>query len=278
MEKVKKDIATQLKLINQALNAAVSSVNLAKELLVEVNHLKGPVENQNVESRLEDRDLPGVVGSFDGQAMVSEDGQKFQIPENYASKSMLVFGDKLKMIEVNGEKRFKQIERVKRQKASGLVVKKEGRLHVVTSDGSYRVLPAALSHFGGNEGDEAQIVIPLVNRHVPFAAVEGVTVKGSEGQKVVESAPASAEVPAMKVPEKKPAPEKKGILERIVKATHPAKKTEKTSGPVNHVKVTVEKKVPDSVEIKAKREEAEPLKVEEKKTDNSSLIGEDELR
>lgn len=173
----KNDDATAIRLINQSLSAAASSISLAKKLLSELTLSKsnGVLTDKVPEISL--NQLPGIIGTFDGQFMNTDDGQKFQIPENYASKSMIVFGDKLKMVDVNGEKRFKQIERTKRQRASGMIVKKEGRYHVVTSDGSYKISSAAVSFFGGKEGDEAHIILPLNNKHVPFAALESVGTK-----------------------------------------------------------------------------------------------------
>lgn len=271
---------TQIRLIHQALNAAVSSVNLAKQLLSEVSGFKENSTNSQKNLTSPVPDLPGVVGTFDGQFMVANDGQKFQVPENYASKSLLVFGDKLKMVEVNGENRFKQIERVKRQKATGLVVKKEGRLHVVTSDGSYRVLPAAVAFFGGNEGDEAQIIIPTENRHAPFAAVEGVV-----GKTRVEKLPVVPKVafeePSLKVQsakiekarvvkeEKKEtaSDKKKKLLEKVGKLLHPAKKTEKPAERTDKDR---------KGEATLPRESVMTPPPEEKKP--SVLIGEDELR
>ena len=285
MENKGKDFLTQIKLINQALNAAVSSINLAKQLMSDISVPKGSASFQNSPRTPQTsfgpkepignpstQVVPGIVGTFDGQFMVAEDGQKFQVPENYASKSMIIFGDKLNMSEIDGETRFKQIERVKRQRASGLIVKKEGRLHVVTSDGSYRISPAAVSHFGGNEGDEAQIILPLNNRHAPFAAVESISPKGGP-EKKVEIASSSAEKPQVQVEAAKSLPDsaKEKATKKMVKPIlTKEKEKEKDKKEIELPKVSKE-----VTKDKDKDKDKEEKKVEKAPT---VLFGDDELR
>src|SRR3989304_4789743 len=109
-------------LISQALGAAESSIRLAKQLLSE---MEGSSGTQTTKDKLEE--LPGITGIFDGESMVAQDGQTFPVPANYASKSMLVVGDTLKLVEEGKEKRFKQIEHVRRHKTSGMLTKKDGK-------------------------------------------------------------------------------------------------------------------------------------------------------
>ncbi|MEA2020401.1 MAG: hypothetical protein U9M98_01650 [Patescibacteria group bacterium] len=150
--------------IHQALSAAVSSIHLAKRLLNELEEAK----------ERDPRELPGVFGTFNGHEMVTEEGEKYQVPENYASKSELVYGDRLKMIDKEGRNFFKQVERVKRREIRGVLAKKDGAWHVVDSHGSYRLLPAAVSYYQGEEGDEAVALIPEENERAPFAALKNV--------------------------------------------------------------------------------------------------------
>ncbi len=150
--------------IHQALSAAVSSIHLAKRLLNELDEAK----------ESDPRELPGVFGMFNGQEMVTEEDEKYQVPENYASKSELVYGDRLKMIDKDGRNFFKQVERVKRQEIKGVLAKKDGTWHIVDSHGSYQLLPAAVSFYHGEEGDEAVALIPQENERAPFAALKNV--------------------------------------------------------------------------------------------------------
>lgn len=262
---LEKDKESQIKLINQALNAAAGSLSLAKQLLGELWEDSGrkeraasgskiPVEAKNVPFN-----PPGITGTYDGQFMIAADGKKYPVPENYASKSVIVYGDRLKMFSLGGESRFKQIERVKRQRTSGVLVKKEGRFHVVTSDGSHRVLPSAVSHFDLKEGGEVQIILPLDNRHAPFAAIENVSVKVAPPSPLVP--------PVAKVMEEivKPLQSSEIVLEE--------KQTTKKRENKN-------KRTPDSKalkESKGKEKTEEEIEVPPKST-TETLIAEDELR
>lgn len=155
---------TQIQNIHHALAAAVSSINLAKRLLTELEEKAGPSP----------RELPGEFGKFDGHFMVTEEGEKYQIPENYASKSRLVYGDRLKRIVEDGEETFKQVDRVKRREVEGILAKKDGNWHIVTSLGSYEVLVAAVNYWNGEVGDEAVALIPQEDERVSFAALKEV--------------------------------------------------------------------------------------------------------
>src|SRR3990170_3183123 len=54
----------KIQLLNQALNAASSSLNLAKQLISEIAHHSGTPE------------MPGLVGKYDGMFMVTEAGNR----------------------------------------------------------------------------------------------------------------------------------------------------------------------------------------------------------
>lgn len=164
---------TQIQNIHHALSAAVSSINLAKRLLSELEMGVGHSP----------RELPGEFGIFDGHFMVTEEGEKYQIPENYASKSQLVYGDTLKRIVEDGEEIFKQVDRVKRQEVEGILAQKDGGWHIVTSRGSYEVLSAAISYWGGAAGNEAVALIPQKEERVPFAALIEVKKEKEEKEK-----------------------------------------------------------------------------------------------
>lgn len=146
-------MANNIELLRQALSASESSIRLSKQLL-------GEIEKEGVGDKPKKKVLPGIIGTFDGESMVTESGEKHPVPANYASKSLLVVGDVLKLVDEKEGKRFKQIEHVKRFKTKGVLTKKDGKFHVVASEGSYRVLPAAVSHFEANVGDELSLFLP----------------------------------------------------------------------------------------------------------------------
>lgn len=169
-------MSNKITLINQALSAADSSIKLARQLLSE---LEGggvrPQRGTNLLSSPPER--PGIVGVFDGENMATETGEKYPVPANYASKSMLVVGDTLKLSDEGEEKRFKQIEHVKRHRTTGILTKKEGKFRLVTPEGSYKVLPVSVEHFKGEVGDEAVAFLPASNLSVTYAALESINKK-----------------------------------------------------------------------------------------------------
>src|SRR4030067_716861 len=124
-------MANNIELLRQALSASESSIKLAKQLL-------GDIEGGAVGGGPRKQVLPGIIGTFDGENMVTETGEKHPVPVNYASKSLLVVGDILKLVDEKGGKKFKQIEHVKRYRTKGVLTKKDGKFHVVAPEGSYK--------------------------------------------------------------------------------------------------------------------------------------------
>jgi hypothetical protein len=183
----------QLQFINQALAEAQSQLSQVKSLVREL-------EDSLADVLPSPRDLPGIIGKFDGTYLVTDDGKKFQVPENYAGKSKLVYGDTLKMIEgPQGEPpTFKQIERVARTTLTGVLVKKDGKLVAVTSDGSHALIPAAVSFHHGAEGDEVKVIVPEDSRNCAFAALDEIPSRA--GPKPA-AAPPPPVPPAPKPPE-----------------------------------------------------------------------------
>lgn len=174
----------KLALIRQSLAAAESSIKTAKQLLSEL-------ETGGIKPSA--KDLPGETGIFDGTNMVTAKGEIHPIPANYASKSLLVTGDTLKLVEEDGEKRFKQIEHVKRHKTTGILHKKDGKFKVITPEGSYNVLGASIEHFKGDVGDEVTLQLPAGNLTCAYGAVESIKKSGqSSSDEDTASAPVKA--------------------------------------------------------------------------------------
>ncbi|MDD4995396.1 MAG: hypothetical protein PHW53_02970 [Patescibacteria group bacterium] len=117
-----------------------------------------------------------IEGVFNGEQMVGSDGREYMVPANYASKSKLVEGDILKLT-VTGQGNFiyKQIGPIERQRVVGaLVYEKEKDEYFVTSDRkTWRVLPASVTYFKGQAGDEAVILVPK-DAPSSWAAVENI--------------------------------------------------------------------------------------------------------
>ena len=117
-----------------------------------------------------------VEGVFNGFAMVGEDGRQYQVPPNYASKSKLVQGDRLKLvIRSNGQFMYKQTSPVDRERQVGVLERNpEGDQYCVrVGERRYNVLTASVTYYRGREGDEAALLLPRGGNST-WAAVENI--------------------------------------------------------------------------------------------------------
>jgi hypothetical protein len=116
--------------------------------------------------------MPGVEGVFDGTYLVAGDGSKHEVPPNYAAKSRLVFGDKLKIVEEDGKQVFKQIEKSERKEIKGVLSKKEGKWYLLSDLGTYKISDIAADFNKAQLKEEAIGLVPADNTNVPFAALD----------------------------------------------------------------------------------------------------------
>lgn len=127
-------------------------------------------------ARMQDADMREIDGVFDGLHMIGEDGDKYAVPANYASKSKLVEGDLLRLcIGDRGRFIFKQKGPIERIRLVGQLMQDDvrGTWKVSASGQRYHVLPSAVSYFQGDIGDEAVILVP---KDTPsrWAAIENI--------------------------------------------------------------------------------------------------------
>ncbi len=104
-----------------------------------------------------------LEGIFNGISMISNSGEEYPIPPNYASKSKLVEGDRLKLTITNkGSFVFKQIEPIEREQIVGELAKDaDTQQWVVVANGKpYKILTASVTFYKGNPGDDVAILIP----------------------------------------------------------------------------------------------------------------------
>ncbi len=143
-----------------------------EQLLTKIQTSEGELIGSQNDGRI-------VEGVFDGQNMVGSDGRQYIVPQNYASKSKLVEGDILKLtIQSNGSFLFKQIGPIERERIVGALLRDENTQtwKVVAEGKKYSVLPASVSYYKGQAGDEAVILIPK-SAPSKWAAVENVIKK-----------------------------------------------------------------------------------------------------
>lgn len=104
-----------------------------------------------------------IEGVFNGEKMVGSDGEEYAVPPNYASKSKLVEGDKMKLtITKNGSFIFKQIGPVERRRVTGeLIFNADSEQYSVIAEGkTYKALTASITFFKGRHNDEVVLILP----------------------------------------------------------------------------------------------------------------------
>lgn len=148
----------KLKELKSILDEAENKIAIAKRILFEqvyqeeAKSLNGSLEKGNV-----------VEGVFDGEEMIDAIGKKYPVPANYASKSKLVSGDKLKLvIAEDGTFVFKQIGPIDRKRLIGILSCTDDNCQVTAEGKKYRVLQASVTYFKACAGDEVTILVPKV--------------------------------------------------------------------------------------------------------------------
>jgi hypothetical protein len=166
LKKVRDSITHVIQLLEQG-----DSARATRQLVDLVTH------NNGLTNEFEEKTGSRVIeGVFDGETMVGADGARYQVPENYASKSRLVEGDILKLtIQPEGTYVYKQIGPVERKRIFGkLGIDPSTQKHVVASDDRvYKVLTASVTYFKAIVGDEVVVVVPRSGES-DWAAVESV--------------------------------------------------------------------------------------------------------
>ena len=113
-----------------------------------------------------------IEGTFNGQNMVADDGKIYPIQANYASKSRLVEGDRMKLtISEDGSFLYKQIGPIQRTQTVGILSQKDGRYYVQVGSKRYHVLSASVTHHNIKQGDQISITVPETS-DAEWAAIE----------------------------------------------------------------------------------------------------------
>ncbi len=187
----------QIQQVKKLIISAESSLAEARELLAVLLGEREPGYDAAAEASTTGKitttaDGKIVEGVFDGQNMAGPDGKMYSVPANYASKSKLVEGDRLKLtITGDGSFIYKQIGPAERQRLIGILAKDESTndYRVMAGDRTYRVLLASVTYFKGDSGDEVVILVPkdAISR---WAAVENI-IKSGAAPSVEPAAPSS---------------------------------------------------------------------------------------
>ena len=159
----------KLKELKTLLDEAESRLAAAKRILFEQVY-KEQAEGLGISENSGPNTI--VEGVFDGEEMIDSTGKKYPIPPNYASKSKLVAGDKLKLsIAPDGTFIFKQIGPVDRKHLIGKLTETNGRYYVTAEKKKYQVLQASVTYFRATPNEEVTIIIPKIGE-CDWAALE----------------------------------------------------------------------------------------------------------
>ena len=162
------------------INTAESSLQTAKEILGKLDpealSQLGSSPRSSISgtgSKAYESDGYQVIeGTFDGQNMIGPDDKVYTVAANYASKSKMVEGDRLKLtIMPNGSFIYKQIAPVEREIIKGDLISEDGHYKVLADGKKYRVILASVTYYKGEIGDEVTIVVPK-GGNSEWAAIE----------------------------------------------------------------------------------------------------------
>ncbi len=178
-----------LALLKRRLEEAERNIQLCRQLIggtatVGSDNLMPTIPSSAKMDAIEaDENFAGKIiqGEFDGEHMKGEDGQLYPVPANYASKSKLVEGDKLKLaIEPDGAFVYKQIGPTDRTRVRGIFdINEQGQYVVKSEDKEYRLLLASVTFYHIDRGDTVTILLPAEGKAV-WGAVENVIKAGSK--------------------------------------------------------------------------------------------------
>jgi len=144
-----------------------------ESVFLQLEALKKDIEDLQANNRYEKvKSLPGIQGVFDGYNMIAEDGTKYKVPENYAVKSKIVYGDTLKLVKSDGKDLFKHLVKLPRIKVEAVVTKKEGSYYALTEFGDHKISNTAVDYNNIKVGDRIQVRLPEDNVKSPFATFD----------------------------------------------------------------------------------------------------------
>ncbi len=102
-----------------------------------------------------------IEGIFNGKDMIGVDKKTYPVPANYASKSKIVEGSKLKVtIKGDGSFQYKIIDEIPYDTTTGTIIKDGDHFVIICQSGIYQVIPASVTYLQARVGDRVSIRIP----------------------------------------------------------------------------------------------------------------------
>lgn len=127
-------------------------------------------------------------GRFDGFYMIDEQGNRFEVPQNYSAKSELVYGDVLEKYDFEGQPRFRQVQKMVRKSIDGVVVRRAGEYFIHSDGTDYALSKIAVEFNFVKEGALVSAYIPENLPKVSFATLDTKKLKKIKKQEELKSA------------------------------------------------------------------------------------------
>lgn len=168
--------------IKDFIETAEKSIKNAKKLLNDILKEKNiKIEDLTIDTSwlttYRQENLKIIEWVFTWEEMLWSDWHKYPVPANYSSKSKLVQWDKLKLtIDANWKMVYKQIEPIKREIKTWLIIKENWKFKVLCEWKTYNLLTAAVTYFKREIWSSVSIILPAW-KEATFAAIEAVIPK-----------------------------------------------------------------------------------------------------
>lgn len=156
-----------LQALQELINSAERSLHHAKNLM---NQIAGKKPNpMSEEDDMATANLhvykhgksQVIEGIFNGRDMIGVDKKTYPVPANYASKSKIVEGSKLKVtIKGDGSFQYKIIEEIPFEMTTGTLIKDGDHFVIISQSGIYQVIPASVTYLQARVWDRVSIRIP----------------------------------------------------------------------------------------------------------------------
>lgn len=137
-----------------------------------------------------------VEGVFTGESMLGSDGNTYPVPRNYASKSHLVQGSKLKAIIGGDGKTYKIIEEMPYETKIGLIASNRDKFQVVSDGKAYNLLMASVTYLKAEIGDTVSLRVPK-GKEATYATLEALIPKEEAKIRIMARRTLSGENPAI---------------------------------------------------------------------------------
>lgn len=172
----------KIKALRDLIATAQSSINSAKKILQwmlwddDTNDLDFSSDIRGL-SEYKDNNSHIIEWVFTGEWMLGTDGNTYPVPQNYASKSLLVQWSKLKAtIEESGRIKYKIISEIPYESLVWVITKIGDKYQISTENKSYNVLVAAITFHKCSIGDTVTIRVPEW-KEATYAVIETIIPK-----------------------------------------------------------------------------------------------------